>query len=207
MERQQRQVNQPGPPGAVSPQSPGGPEQSGGPRRPRRGGINGGDPGGLHGHRGGGRLCSPAQGVDGGGRGGTLGRAAAGRPLCLTPVTALLSRRALNRGQALRRFLCKAPAPSETASQHLRCLAARSEGAKACAKLLHAAGLAATLVHHPGLTARSTGAGAVRFFPARRMTRRPPSRYHGLIGLVVRLPKEATGERTEAPSVPRRCGR
>lgn len=82
-----------------------------------------------------------AGGVDGGGRGGTLGRAAAGRPLCLSsrsdggllgltsridrgplpwpppfalpPLNASL-RLALTRGPAVRRFLCTAPAPPET---------------------------------------------------------------------------------------------
>ena len=75
-----RQMNQSGPPDAVSPPSPEGPP-TGGPGGPGWGGINGGDPRPTEGRAwGGSRLCSPARagGVDGGERGDTLRQPAGG---------------------------------------------------------------------------------------------------------------------------------
>src|SRR3990172_3438300 len=82
IKRPRRNMDQTGPPGTVSCQSPRGPERSGGPRRlaPGRDKWRGPATDGRR-ERGGGRLCSPARagGGDGGERGGTLGRAADGR--------------------------------------------------------------------------------------------------------------------------------
>jgi len=158
MGRHQRQMDQPGPPGAVSPQSPEGPERSEGPRRPRRGGITGGDPGGLRpqGRRPLMLTGARASRVDGGERGGTLGRAAAGRPSTYPRCRVAQPPRLPGAETCAVTPARRRPRLRPTASpraHHLRVAQAHAlTGPKACAKPLHAAGPAAAHRHHLAVT-------------------------------------------------------